>query len=123
MCNMGHHIEQHADRADEGLQMDQVKDVLALADGVTDAWKSFEVAKVNGQNVRMRVMQDWTAQWHQHDDSDEAFFVLSGTFFLDTDQGTQRIDAGQFGVARAGIRHRGRVEGRATLLVIDGFAA
>ena len=36
--------------------------------------------------------------------------------------GTLRIDAGQFGVARAGIRHRGRVEGRATLLVIDGFA-
>jgi mannose-6-phosphate isomerase-like protein (cupin superfamily) len=81
--------------------MEQAKDVMALAEGVTDAWKSFDVAKVNGQNV----------QWHQHDDSDEAFFVLSGSFFLDTDEGTQRIDAGQFGVARAGIRHRGRVEG------------
>jgi len=27
----------------------------------------------------------------------------------------KRIDAGQFGIARAGVRHRGRV-------VIDGFA-
>src|SRR5262249_15784095 len=103
--------------------MEQVKDVRALAEGVADAWKSFEVAKVNGQNVRLRVMQDKTAQWHVHADSDEAFFVLSGTFFLDTDEGTQRIDAGQLGVARAGVRHRGRVEGRATLLVIDGFAS
>jgi mannose-6-phosphate isomerase-like protein (cupin superfamily) len=102
--------------------MEQVRDVVTLAEGVTDAWKSFDVTKFNGQNVRMRVMQDSTAPWHVHDDSDEAFFVLSGTFFLDTQDGTLRIDAGQLGVARAGVRHRGRVEGRATLLVIDGFA-
>jgi len=90
-----------------------------LVEGVTDAWKSFDVAQVNGQNVRVRVMQDSTAEWHVHEDSDEAFFVLSGTFFLDTEKGTQPIDAGQFGVVLAGIRHRGRVEGRTTLLVID----
>ena len=102
--------------------MEEVRDVVTLAAGVTDAWKSFDLAKINGQNMRLRVMQDTTAQWHVHADSDEAFFVLSGTFFLDTDAGTLRIDAGQLGVARAGIRHRGRVEGRATLLVIDGFA-
>jgi mannose-6-phosphate isomerase-like protein (cupin superfamily) len=101
--------------------MEQVRDVVALAEGVTDAWKSFEVAKVNGQNLRLRVMQDKAAEWHVHADCDEAFFVLSGSFFLDTDEGTQRIDAGQLGVARAGVRHRGRAEGRATLLVIDGF--
>ena len=103
--------------------MDEVKDVSALAAGVDEAWKSFTLAQVNGQNVRLRVMQDRTAEWHVHADSDEAFFVLSGTFFLDTDNGTQRIDAGQFGVARAGVRHRGRVEGRATMMVIDGFAS
>jgi len=102
--------------------MEQVRDVVTLAEGVTDAWKSFDVTKFNGQNVRMRVMQDTTAPWHVHDDSDEAFFVLSGIFFLDTQDGTLRIDAGQLGVARAGVHHRGRVEGRATLLVIDGFA-
>ena len=102
--------------------MEQVRDVTTLAEGVSDAWKSFDVARFNGQNVRMRVMQDSTAPWHVHDDSDEAFFVLSGTFFLDTDEGALRIDAGQFGVARAGLRHRGRVEGRATMIVIDGFA-
>jgi|GEM_PF-2052648 len=101
--------------------MDAVKDVTALAAGAGDAWKSFDLARVNGQNVRLRIMEDRTARWHVHADSDEAFFVLSGTFFLDTDQGTFRIDAGQFGVARAGVRHRGRVEGRATMIVIDGF--
>ena len=102
--------------------MDGVKDVSALAADISEAWKSMILAQVNGQNVRLRVMQDRTAEWHVHADSDEAFFILSGTFFLDTDEGTLRIDAGQFGVARAGLRHRGRVEGRATMIVIDGFA-
>ena len=102
--------------------MDGVKDVSALAADISEAWKSLVLAQVNGQNVRLRVMQDRTAEWHAHADSDEAFFVLSGTFFLDTDEGTLRIDAGQFGVVRAGLRHRGRVEGRATMIVIDGFA-
>jgi mannose-6-phosphate isomerase-like protein (cupin superfamily) len=104
------------------MKMDGVKDVSALAAGISEAWKSQLLARVNGQNVRLRVMQDRTAEWHVHADSDEAFFVLSGTFFLDTEEGTLRIDAGQFGVARAGARHRGRVEGRATMIVIDGFA-
>jgi mannose-6-phosphate isomerase-like protein (cupin superfamily) len=102
--------------------MDEVKDVSAMAADINEAWKSQLLAQVNGQNVRLRVMQDRTAEWHVHANSDEAFFVLSGTFFLDTEDGTMRIDAGQFGVARAGVRHRGRVEGRATMIVIDGFA-
>ena len=102
--------------------MDEVKDVSTLATDISEAWKSLVLAQVNGQNVRLRVMQDRTAEWHVHADSDEAFFVLSGTFFLDADEGTLRIDAGQFGVVRAGLRHRGRVEGRATMIVIDDFA-
>jgi hypothetical protein len=36
---------------------------------------------------------------------------------------TQRIDTGQFGVPRTGTRRRGRVEGHATLPVIEGFAS
>lgn len=103
--------------------MNEVKDVAALTKDVTAAWKSFDLAKVNGQNVRLRVMEDRVSEWHAHPESDEAFYVLDGTFHLDTDSGTRVIAAGQFGMARAGERHRGRVEGRATMLVIDDFAA
>jgi hypothetical protein len=34
-------------------------------------------------------------------------------------RGTQKLEAGQLFVVPSGIRHRARVEGRATLLVID----
>ncbi|MCW5746771.1 MAG: cupin domain-containing protein [Alphaproteobacteria bacterium] len=102
---------------------ESVKDVFTLGDGVADGWKSFDLGRVNGQRVRFRTMRDWTANWHVHPDSDEAFVVISGTFFLDTDDGTREVTAGQMTVARAGIRHRGRCVGQATMLVIDSIGS
>jgi mannose-6-phosphate isomerase-like protein (cupin superfamily) len=96
-----------------------VCDLDSLQRGVTEAWKSFDVATVNGNAVRCRVMQDVTANWHVHDGSDELFFVTSGTVYLDTERGTQKLVPGQLFVVPSGTRHRARVEGRATLLVID----
>jgi mannose-6-phosphate isomerase-like protein (cupin superfamily) len=83
------------------------------------AWKSIEVATVNGNAVRLRTMQDMTANWHVHDGSDELFYVISGTVHMDTEQGVHEIPAGHLFVVRAGTRHRARVEGRASMLVVD----
>jgi mannose-6-phosphate isomerase-like protein (cupin superfamily) len=96
-----------------------VYDLNSLHTGGSEAWKSVDVATVNGNAVRCRVMQDVTANWHVHADSDELFLVLTGTAYLDTERGTQKLEAGQLFVVPSGIRHRARVEGRATLLVID----
>jgi mannose-6-phosphate isomerase-like protein (cupin superfamily) len=98
-----------------------VCDVDRLQRDVTDAWKSVDVATVNGNSVRFRVMQDVTAKWHVHDGSDELFYVVSGTVHLDTEHGTHSLAAGQLFVVTAGTRHRARVEGRATLVVVDNI--
>jgi quercetin dioxygenase-like cupin family protein len=98
-----------------------VHDLNGLLSGIPDAWKSFDLATVNGNAVRCRVMQDVTAPWHVHDGSDELFLVLSGTAYLDTELGTRKLAAGQLFVVPSGTRHRARVEGRATLLVIDAI--
>jgi mannose-6-phosphate isomerase-like protein (cupin superfamily) len=87
----------------------------------TDTWKSVDVATVNGNAVRFRMMQDVTAKWHVHTRSDEFFYVVSGTVFMDTAQGTREIHSGQVFVVPAGTRHRARVEGRATMLVVDAI--
>jgi mannose-6-phosphate isomerase-like protein (cupin superfamily) len=102
---------------------DSVMDVFTLGDGIADAWKSVDLARVNGQRVRFRTMRDWTANWHVHADSDEAFVVVSGTFFLDTEDGTREVRAGQMTVVRAGVRHRGRCDGKTTMLVIDSIGS
>jgi quercetin dioxygenase-like cupin family protein len=68
-------------------------------------------------------MEDITANWHAHTGSDELFYVMSGTIHMDTEHGTRTIHPGELFVEPAGTRHRGRVEGRATMLVIDGIDA
>jgi mannose-6-phosphate isomerase-like protein (cupin superfamily) len=101
------------------MPVPQSCNLARLLVGVTDAWKSFDVAIVNGNAVRLRVMEHKTADWHVHERSDELFYVISGTLFMDTEDGTRRIDASEIFVVPSGIRHRARVEGRATLLVVD----
>lgn len=91
-------------------------DVDSLEAGVNAPWKNFDLETMNGNVVNFREMQDTTANWHIHDASDEMFYVTPGTVFMDTEQRTRAIETGQLFVVPAGIKHRARVEGRATLL-------
>ena len=94
--------------------------VVADPDGAAShAWKSVDVATVNANSVRHRVMEKVVAPWHVHPESDEMFYVLSGLFYLDTEDGTAEVRAGELLVVPAGTRHRGRAGVRTTLLVID----
>src|ERR1051326_5550816 len=98
-----------------------VLDLDSLQRGVMNAWQSFDLSAVNGNAVRLRVMQDVTANWHTHETSDELFYVISGTVHVDAEHGTHEVRAGQLLLVPAGTWHRGRVEGRATVLVVDGI--
>jgi mannose-6-phosphate isomerase-like protein (cupin superfamily) len=96
-----------------------VADLHALQAGVTDAWRSFDIAAVNRNAVRLRVMENKTANWHRHETSDELFYVVSGSISIDTEDTTHALQPGQLVVVPAGMEHRARAPGRATLLVID----
>ena len=82
-------------------------------------WKSTNLGAVNGNSVRLRTMENFSARWHTHADSDELFYVLSGRFCIDTDRGTRELQPGQLLVVAAGTRHRGRAEEKTTVLVVD----
>jgi mannose-6-phosphate isomerase-like protein (cupin superfamily) len=97
------------------------RDLDSLQTGVTDTWKSFDVATVNGNAVRFRVMDNTTANWHVHEHTDELFYVVSGTVLMDTEHGVREIHSRQLPVIPARTRHRARVKGRATLLVVDNI--
>jgi mannose-6-phosphate isomerase-like protein (cupin superfamily) len=103
------------------MELPQPCNLGRLHIGVTEAWKSFDVATVNGNAVRFRVMEDRTADWHVHEQSDELFYVVSGSVLMDTEQGTREIRSGELFVVPSGLRHHARVEGRATLLVVDNI--
>ena len=95
-----------------------VRDLDSLQLDVADAWKSFDVATVNGNAVRFRLMRDVTAKWHVHESSDELFYVISGTVYIEIGHDTRENRSGQLFVVPAGTQHRARVEGRATMLIV-----
>jgi mannose-6-phosphate isomerase-like protein (cupin superfamily) len=84
-------------------------------------WFTQVLASVAGAKLRYRVMRNTAAAFHVHEQSPECFFVLSGLLHIDTDEGTVSLSAGQFCEVRAGLRHRARAEGEATLLVLDAL--
>jgi mannose-6-phosphate isomerase-like protein (cupin superfamily) len=105
------------------MTLPPVFDTDRLQRDATGPWRSFDLGQVNGNAIRLRVMEDITANWHTHTASDELFYVMSGTLHMDTEHGPREIRPGELFVVPAGTRHRGRVEGRATVLVIDGIDA
>ena len=95
--------------------------LINLSEGIAENWKSLNISQFNGNNVRLRVMEDVTANWHAHDNSDELFYVISGEVYIDSEAGAQALSANEICIVPAKVRHRARVEGRATLLIIDGI--
>jgi len=101
------------------LEKHQLK---TLSDDVSEAWKNVNFAKVNGQDVRLRVVTDRAANFHAHADSDELFCCLEGIAHLDTADGTTiKLKPYELVVVPRNTTHRLRVEGRAVMLVVDAI--
>jgi len=84
-------------------------------------WVSQRLVSVAGAHLRYCVMRDTACPFHVHAESPECFFVLSGTRHVDTAAGTVAVQPGQLCEVPPGLEPRVRVEGEATLLVLDGL--
>lgn len=97
-------------------------ELKTLSDAVSDAWRNVNFAKVNGLDVRLRIITDRAANFHTHADSDELFCCLEGVAHLDTTDGdTTTLKPQELAIVPRNTSHRLRVEGRAVVLVIDAI--
>lgn len=97
----------------------EVIDVQQLADTVTDRWFNQTLCKVNDSVVRMGVMQG-EYHWHKHDDLDEFFYVVDGTFLIDLEGSTIELAPKQGYVVPRGVVHRTRAPRRCVILMVEG---
>jgi mannose-6-phosphate isomerase-like protein (cupin superfamily) len=58
--------------------------------------------------------------WHQHDDLDEFFYVVEGTFLVDLEGRTVALAPRQGFVVPKGVRHRTRAPERCVILMVEG---
>jgi mannose-6-phosphate isomerase-like protein (cupin superfamily) len=97
----------------------EVVDVPALVDAVRDQWYNQTLCKVNDSVVRLGVMQG-EYHWHQHNDLDEFFYVVEGTFLIDLEDRTVELGERQGFVIPRGVVHRTRAPKRAIILMVEG---
>jgi mannose-6-phosphate isomerase-like protein (cupin superfamily) len=93
-------------------------DVRALAAACTYRCYNQTLCKVNDSVVRLGVMQG-EYHWHKHDNDDEFFFVLEGTFFVDLEDRIVELGPWQGFTVPKGVVHRTRAPERAVILMVE----
>jgi len=99
----------------------QLVDVASLASKRSMGWYNQTLCRVNDSVVRLGVMQG-EYHWHKHDNDDEFFFVLSGSFVIDLEDRSVELGPQQGFVVPKGITHRTRAPERAVILMIETAA-
>jgi mannose-6-phosphate isomerase-like protein (cupin superfamily) len=93
-------------------------DVPSLVEACIDQWYNQTLCKVNDSVVRLGVMQG-EYHWHKHDNDDEFFFVLSGTFIIDLEGRSVVLSPQQGFVVPKGVIHRTRAPEKAVVLMVE----
>src|SRR5687767_11937672 len=96
----------------------EVIDLPSIVDSVTHPWFNQTLCKVNASVVRMGVVQG-EYHWHKHDDDDEFFYVVEGTFYIDLEGSVIELKPRQGYVVPKGVFHRTRAPERAIILMVE----
>lgn len=78
-----------------------------------------KIGSLNGHILSVVNVENRTLDFHVHEKSDELFYVIEGSFHLETDEGLIWINEGEFIIVPKGIRHRPVVESLARFLMIE----
>lgn len=96
----------------------EVVDVPDLIDACTDKWYNQTLSQVNKSVVRLGIMEG-KYHWHKHDEDDEFFFVLDGTFYIDLEERSVELNPKQGFMVPKGIRHRTRAPEKCVVLMVE----
>jgi quercetin dioxygenase-like cupin family protein len=95
------------------------KVVLAasLAD-ITEHWRPRVVGTLNGQEVKLAKFSG-TFPWHHHDDADELFLGVEGTFRVEFRDRVVTLGPGEFLIVPRGVEHRTAADAEASVLLFE----
>ncbi|PYI94437.1 MAG: cupin domain-containing protein [Verrucomicrobia bacterium] len=93
-------------------------DVGSLVDACTDRWYNQTLCKVDESVVRLGVVHG-EYHWHQHENEDEFFYVVSGQLLIDLEDRSIDLTPGKAVVIPKGVRHRPRAPERTVILMVE----
>ena len=84
--------------------MDKVN-LLQKFDLVTEHWSPKIVGELNGQQVKLAKFSG-PFYWHFHEQEDEAFFVMKGSFRMEFREKTIDVHEGEMLIVPKGVEHK-----------------
>ena len=92
-----------------------IEQKLSLFD---EHWKPKVVGELNGQHVRLAKFQGEFV-WHRHEDADELFMVIHGSFEMQFRDRVVSVDEGEFIIVPRGVEHCPRAEREVHVLLFE----
>lgn len=78
-----------------------------------------KIGQLNGHVLSVVNVKNRTLDFHVHDSSDELFYVIEGSFHLETDDGLIEINENELIIVPKGVRHRPVVKALTKFLMIE----
>ena len=72
---------------------------------INEHWRPKVVGELNGQEVKIVKFQG-AFPWHHHENEDEMFMALRGSFRLEFRDKTVELSEGEFVIVPRGVEHR-----------------
>ena len=84
----------------------------------SEHWTPKIIAELNDYQIKIvKVEGDFV--WHDHSDTDEFFFVIEGTLFIEFENETMELNAGELYVVPKGVQHRPFAKSECKVMLIE----
>ena len=87
-------------------------------DKFNDLWSPKVIAEMNDYQFKLAKIKD-DFIWHEHNDTDEVFIVISGVIWIEFKDETIQINAGEMIVVPKGTKHRPYAKEEAQIMLVE----
>lgn len=84
----------------------------------TEYWNPKIVGELNGQHVKL-VKFKGPFVWHHHENEDELFYVVKGSFDMELCDKTVTINEGEFFIVPRGVEHRPNAKEEVEVMIFE----
>lgn len=86
---------------------------------ITELYTYKKVGSLNGNILSIVQVKNRTLDFHVHENSDELFYVIEGSFYLETEGEKTNVNTGEFIIVPKGVTHRPVVTDLTKFLMIE----
>jgi len=97
----------------------EVVNLLEEVNRIADLYSYKKIGFLNGNVLSIVQVENRTLDFHIHENSDELFYVIEGSFYLETEGEKTKVSTGEFIIVPKGMKHRPIVNELTKFLMIE----